>query len=256
MALTLYPVPRKEKSKLICHAFRNGAPRDAVGDVFYGTEGVMDAWQAAQKRAAKGGAPYWYCDNSYLDSCRGTYFRVTKNALQVDPRDKTSTGERFAKLGVRVLPARQIDPHGTVLVIPQSDDFMKSTLGRKGNWTAETVLRLAEFGVPFHEIRVRPWLRDKKRAYVELREDLASARCVVTWSSASAITALLEGVPAVSESGAAHWLTGPLTAESVLSPKLPSLEERQHLANVLADHSFTLEEFRDGTAWRWLERTP
>ncbi len=255
MALTIRPVPSKEKSKVICHAFRNGAPRDAEGDVFFGTEGVMDAWQAAQKRAAAGGAPFWYVDNAYFDQARGTYFRVTKNALQVDHTWKTSTGERFAKLGVEVKPARQLDPHGLVLVIPQSDDFMKSTLGRRGNWTAETVMRLAGFGVPAHEIRVRPWLRDKKRAYVELREDLASARLVVTWSSASAITALLEGVPAISESGAAHALTGSLTAGNVLHPQLASLEERQHFANVLADAMFTLDEFRDGTAWRYLDRS-
>lgn len=254
--LTLRPVVRKEKSKVICHAFRNGAPRSAEGDVFFGTEGVMDAWVAAQRRAASGGAPFWYVDNDFFDQGRGTYFRVGKNCLQVDPRDKTSTGERFSRRGVEVRPARQLDPHGTILVIPQSDDFMKSTLGRKGNWTAETVKRLVEFGVPSHEIRVRPWLRDKKKAYIELREDLASARLVVTWSSASAITALLEGVPAISESGAAHWLTGPLTAENVRAPRMPSQAERIGFANVLADNSFTLDEFRDGTAWRWLERNP
>lgn len=255
MALICYPVPHKEKSRLICRAFENGAPKKATGSVFFGTEGVMDYYQRAIRRAKDGLEPFWYIDNAYTDKHRGQYFRVTKNALQVDPRGKSSTGERFRQQGLVVKPARECDPHGMVLVIPQSDDFMKSTLGKKGNWTAETVQRLAEFGVPAHEIRVRPWLRDKKKAYVELHQELPSARLVVTWSSASAISALLEGVPAISESGAAHALTGPLTADSVLQCGLPGLVDRATFACILADNQFTLDEFRDGTAWRWLERT-
>jgi hypothetical protein len=76
---------------------------------------------------------------------------------------------------------------------------------------------------------------------------------VVTWSSASAITALLEGVPAISESGAANAITGDLTAENVANPRRPSIEDRAAFAGVLADNEFTLDEYRDGTAWRWLE---
>jgi len=249
MALTCYPVPGKEKSKVICHAFVAGAPKHATGAVFFGTEGVMQHFQRAKS------GTWWYVDNSYTDAHRGQYFRVTKNALQIDPRGKTSTGERFAQQRIVVMPEQATDPHGLVLVIPQSDDFMKSTLGRKGDWTSETVAKLKSFGVPAHEIRVRPWLRDKKKAYVELHEELVSARLVVTWSSASAITALLRGFPAISESGAARWLTGPLDTLNVLEPSLPSLVDRATFACVLADNQFTLDEFRDGTAWRWLERT-
>ena len=92
MALTLYPVPGKEKSKLICNAFAAGAPRHATGAVFFGTEGVMQAFRRAQQ------GTWFYIDNSYFDPHRGIYFRATKNALQVDPTGKASTGERFAKL--------------------------------------------------------------------------------------------------------------------------------------------------------------
>ena len=251
MSLRLFPVPHKEKSKLICKAFAHGAPASAVGDVFFGTEGVMVAWQAAQRRAAAGGAPFWYLDNSFTDPQRGLYFRVTKNALQVDPTGKTSTGERFAKLGITVKDWRH-KPDGKILVIPQSDDFMKSTLGRKGDWTRETVEKLNAWGYG-PRVRVRPWLRDKKTAYVELHRDLDDAALVVTWSSASAITALYEGIPAISESGAAHALTGPLTQERVAQPLMPSLVERTRFLEILADAQFTLEEMRNGVAWRWLE---
>jgi len=86
MGLTLWPVPGKAKSKLICNAFAAGAPKSAKGSVFFGTEGVMSAFQKAKAKAAAGQEPFFYLDNSYFDKHRGIYFRVTKNALQVDPR--------------------------------------------------------------------------------------------------------------------------------------------------------------------------
>lgn len=245
MALTLYPVPGKAKSKLICNAFAAGAPRHATGAVFFGTEGVMSAFQRAKQ------GTWWYIDNAYTDPQRGLYFRVTKNALQVDPTGKASTGERFAKLGITVKDWRH-KPDGKIIVIPQSDDFMKSTLGRKGDWLRETVEKLNAWGYG-PRVRVRPWLRDKKTAYVELHKDLDDAALVVTWSSASAITALYEGIPAISESGAAHALTGPLTSERVAQPLMPSIVERTRFLEILADNQFTLEEFKNGVAWRWLE---
>ena len=246
MALTMYPVPGKEKSRLICNAFAAGAPKHATGAVFFGTEGVMSAFQRAKS------GTWWYVDNSYFDPHRGIYFRVTKNALQVDPTGKTSDGTRFARLGIAVKGWRH-KPDGKILVIPQSDDFMKSTLGRKGDWLRETVEKLNAWGYG-PRIRVRPWLRDKKTAYVELHRDLDDAALVVTWSSASAITALYEGIPAISEDGAAHALTGPLTAERVARPLMPDVFERTRFLEILADNQFTLEEFKNGVAWKWLER--
>lgn len=266
MALTLYPVPGKEKSRVICSAFQAGAPRSATGAVFFGTEGVMGAFQRAKS------GTWWYIDNAYTDPQRGQYFRVTKNALQVDVRGifgdpangadppvhlegplRQSTGERFAKLGITIKPWRE-RADGTILVIPQSDDFMKSTLGRKGNWTEDTLFRLRSMGY-LSRVRVRPWLRDKKTAYVELHRDLEQAALVITWSSASAITALYEGIPSISESGSMHALTGGLSLENVARPQKPSDQARHRFLSVLADNQFTLDEFRDGTAWRWLERT-
>lgn len=276
MSLTSYPVPGKEKSRLICRAFEHGAPKSATGAVFFGTEGVMGAYQRAKS------GTWWYIDNAYTDPQRGQYFRVTKNALQVNPMHlvdsvaaqqlrgevvdftkpqtdnlvrvlKPSTGERFAKLGIKVKDWRD-SPNGTILVIPQSDDFMKSTLGRKGDWLRETVDKLNAWGFG-PRIRVRPWQRDKTKAYIELHKDLDQASLVVTWSSASAITALYEGIPAISESGSAYALTGGLLEQAVHTPRRPTVAERQRFLEVLADNQFTLDEFRDGTAWRWLDQS-
>lgn len=250
MALTLYPVPGKEKSKLICNAFAAGAPKHATGAVFFGTEGVMQAFQRAKQ------GTWWYIDNSYFDTQRGIYFRVTKNALQVDPRGQVSTGERFAKLGIKVEPWREALGPDTLLC-PQSDDFMKSTLGLKDfNWVAHVQATIATYGTAL-PVRVRPWNRDKKAAAVTLEQELPKCRLVISHSSSSSITALIRGVPSLSTgpTAAAYHLTGPLTQGSFLEPPRPDDDERLRFCQVLADNQFTLEEFKNGTAWKWLERT-
>lgn len=274
MALRMWPVPGKEKSRLICAAFATGAPKGAVGSVFFGTEGVMSAFQKAKAC----GEPWWYCDNSYFDKHRGIYFRVTKNALQVDPRAKTSDGKRFAALQVPVRPMRcthvfhdhqlcqkcgapETDAgEGRItLLAPQSDDFMKSTLGLRINWaleaTEKTLAWLESGSAPF-SLRVHPWQRDKTKRNETFAARLPDARLVISYSSAASITALLEGVPAIStgDSAAAHWIGGPFTRGNVLDPVRPSIEERTAFAQVLADNQFTLDEFRSGKAWSWLNR--
>ena len=241
--LILHPVPGKAKSDLICRAFAAGAPRSAKGHVFFGTEGQMSAF----KHAKAGKEDWWYCDNSYFDKHRGTYFRVTKNALQVDPRGKTSDGSRFARLGVEIKPWRARDD-GVILLCPQSDDFMKSTLGLPYDWVADVSRRLASFGAV--GVTVRPWNRDKLKANEILHEALSTVRLLISHSSSASITAMLEGVPTISEAGAAHTLTGPLIKESLDHPPRP--EGRLEFAQVLADNQFTLDEFRNGKAWQWL----
>jgi hypothetical protein len=250
MGLTMWPVPGKAKSKLICSAFAAGAPKGASGSVFFGTEGVMSAFQKAKS------GTWWYIDNSYFDKHRGIYFRVTKNALQVDPRGRVSTGERFDRLDV---PIRAwCDPLGEdTLLCPQSDDFMKSTLGLKDyDWTREVRSIINTYDRPDLPVRVRHWNRDKLKAAVVLEHELPHCRLVISHSSSASITALLEGVPSISTgpTAAAYHLTGPLTRESFIDPPRPSYEERYQFASVLADNQFTLSEFSTGVAWKWLEK--
>lgn len=248
MALTLHPVPGKAKSDMICRAFAAGAPRSAKGAVFFGTEGLAEVF----RKAVGSGEPWWYIDNAYFDKHRGIYFRVTKNALQVDPRGKVSDGTRFAKLDVPIKPWANREG-GDVLLVPQSDQFMKSTVGAY-DWTGNIREMLHGWSVP--SVRVHPWDRDKLKRNATFAEMLPTTRLVVTFSSAAAITAMLEGVPAISTSttAAAHWLGGAFIPSIVMRPMRPSVGERLQLASVLADNQFTLEEFRNGKAWQWLEK--
>jgi hypothetical protein len=246
VALTLHPVAGKLKSVVICDAFAAGAPKNAEGDVFFG---VNDSNVAAYRRALREGHDWYYIDNAYIDKWRGTYFRVTKNALQVDIRDKASDGKRFAALGVPIKDWRKT-PGARILLCAQSESFMRTAVvGYRGTWVDNVLTQLESF--PHHyPIRVRPWSPDKIKVSIALLDELPELHLLVTHSSAAAITALLEGVPAISEAGAAHHLTGKLTRESVENPPQPA--GREHFAAVLADNQFTLAEFKKGLAWRHL----
>ena len=246
MALIAHPVPGKMKAVIICKAFIDGAPKTANGDVFFG---VNHGNLAPYLRAKALGRDWYYVDNAYFDKCRGTYFRVAKNALQCSGAEP-SDGERFRKLDVEIKPWRE--PLGdTLLVCEQNDNFMATAVGYKGNWRRNTLAKLAAMKHPY-KVRVRPWNPDKHQNAVTLQHELPSLRAVITHSSGAAITALLEGVHAISESGAARLLTGPLTQDNLLDWKRPA--NREAFAWALADNMWTLDEIRNGEAWAWLNR--
>ena len=230
MGLIACPVKGKQKSADICAAFVAGAPRSTFGFVFYGVDDSnLRDWRIARNS----GEPWWYIDNSYFDKVRGKQFRVTRDALQLrNARYVISTGDRFDRLELRVQPW-QHNPAGHWLVCPQSDSFMH-TIAQAPDWFKQVTPAEGE-------VRVRPWLRDKLKRQATLVEDLQGARCLITHTSAAAVGALLEGIPAfVSEQSA------------VSGVKFGS--DRYPVFHALADAQFTLNEMKQGLAWAMLNR--
>jgi hypothetical protein len=232
-----FPVPGKKKSADLVAAFITGAPKDARGAVFYGvTEGNVAAWRAARAATAHGD-DFYYIDNSYFDCVRSEQFRVTKNAIQ-HPGAGESDGKRFAKLALEVEHYRA--PKGYVLVVPQSDVFMQLVVRAPFDWSAAIARQFA------HEpaVKWRPWSSDKLAIQKTLRQDLEGAKLLVTHSSAAAVSAVLMGVRvSVSPMSCAHCFS---------DKEVSSDAKRWQWASVLADNQWTVDEFRDGTAWSML----
>jgi len=232
--LKAYPVAGKQKAVDICNAFIAGAPRSAEGQVFYG---VNDSNRAAWE---SGG---WYIDNSYFDSCRQRYFRVTKDAIQHSGLGR-SDGRRFKALGIAIKPWRD---GSHIVVVQQSESFMRNVAAYYSDYVADVIVKLAD--LTDRSLLVRLWTANKHSAGASLQEDLRGAHALVTYSSAAAVTALLDGVPvAVSRMSAAYPMAGSIDDIE----HLPRPDNREEWASVLADNQFTIEEMRDGTAWRML----
>lgn len=256
--ITAYPVAGKAKSQQICEAFIQGLPKNMVGGIangvdklrtgaafFYGVD-KSNAHLYAESRANPQQHPYYYCDNSYFDSARQEYFRISKNSLQ-HSGEGTSDGKRFAELGVEIKPWQQ-NKTGHLVICPQSDHFMQTIVGYQGDWLKKVLAELSIFTLP---IRVREWNRDKGKLSASLGEDLLGAYGLITWSSAAAITAILSGIPAVTESSDCG--ARPMSGNIKEIGSLPMLSGRENWAGVLADNQWTLDEFRSGIAWRKLQ---
>jgi hypothetical protein len=240
MGLVAYPVRGKQKSVDICNAFIAGARDARDGAVFYGVNASnVSVLQSRQKS----GAPFYYIDNAYFDATRGRRFRVTKNAIQHSGLGE-STGERFAALNLSIAPWHATGEH--IVVCPQSSPFMHDVIGYSGDWLSQTIAKLLK--VTTRSLRVREWNRDKIAAARSLPEDLLNAWCLVTHSSAAAVTALLHGVPVVSEAGAAACMS--IQIKEIEEPVVPP--DRERFFGVLADNEFTLTEMESGYAWRMI----
>lgn len=245
--VTAYPVAGKQKCIDICTVFARAcggrvAATLQPGDAFFFgvNESNVDIWRAVVADPTRS---YYFGDNSYFDSSRQTHFRVTKNALQ-HPGTGTSNGRRFRALNLSIQPWRRGGSH--VVLCPQSDDFMRTVIGSKVDWTVQTLAALES--LTKRPLIVRSWNRDKAKLAKSLGADLDDAHALVTWSSAAAITAVLSGVPVVTLGQcAAEPMSGTLqNIESLPHP------ERENWAGVLADNQWTLPEVASGMAWRSL----
>lgn len=255
--VTAYPVARKQKSYDICRAFAEGC-RGVVTSggeslregaaFFYGVdESNLKIWEAAKARGN-----FYYCDNSYFDTARQEYFRVTFDRLQHSGIGESDC-RRFDALDIGIKDWREGGKH--IVLCPQSDFFMQKVIGYPGSWLSGAQSALAES--TSRTMRLRLWSPDKKALSATLDQDLEGAHMLATFSSAAAISAILGGVPAYcSSSCAALPMTNPMGLLDVEELARPSYGARLKWAGVLADNQWTLAEMRSGLAWAMLSATP
>jgi hypothetical protein len=232
MGLILHPITRKRKSIDLCEAFANNAPANATGHVFYGVDASnLAIW----RRVLRTGVPFYYIDNSYFDVVRGQQFRVTKNRVQKFVGDEISDGLRFGALGLTLKPMRGPAADGVDLYVEQSEAFMDD-VARDPTWLSAIFLRRSLFS----RSELRRWDPHKFDLRTSFQADLARANRVITHSSAAAVEALMAGV---------EVLVSPMSAVD----RCP-LGGRLRYMWVLADNQWTLDEMKEGVAWKWLNR--
>lgn len=253
-AVTGYAGTGKAKARAVCRAFVDGSGGGAVlqppprrlrsgAAAFFGvTEATQHLWQ--QARAER--RDWYYLDNAYFDAARGRAFRATRNAVQARG-DEAPDWPRYARLGLQIAPWRRGGRH--VLVVAQSLTYMRVVAGTRGHWWRDALALLARH--TDREIVVRGWRSNKPALAATLHEALRDCWALVTWSSAAANEALLAGVPV--------FAAGPCAASALALADLRRIESpiyppgRARWAAALAGRQWTLDELRDGTAWRTLQ---
>jgi hypothetical protein len=222
---------------------------DDVPAVFFGVRpDTQQLWNLAKKQHN-----FFYVDNGYFGGLyKGReYYRVSYNALHYQGASNPNF-DRFAKFGIQICD-RETGP--TVLICPPRQAWANTTVKLDcDEWLDKT----------FKEVRDKcskaVMVRFKPRSEKEARNDeaynaLHNKWALVTYMSNIAVEAVLQGVPIfVHEDHCAKTMGHTLDELHMLdSPWLPEKEVRHEWAATLANNQWTLEEFKDGTAWKALQ---
>ncbi len=262
MRVICYPSRGKHKALKICEAFAAGcggrvAPLGQTGlekgaAFFYGwTEHTAKLIEACRRE----GRTWFYADNAYYFG-RGTYFRVTRNALMHDGSG-TAGSARFDRFYLPPRPWRKVGRH--VLIATQSELFYRLHLNtsRKA-WTDAVIDELR--GYTAREIRVchKPDSKDMRFGQphaASFERQLKHAWALVTYSSSTAVKAILQGIPVFSLGPSMAPVVAARDLSSIERPFVPDEGVRLQWLWNLAANQWTREEMRDGTCWRDLRRT-
>jgi hypothetical protein len=249
----------KRKGESVCRAFVAGYPHHTMVSetnrndlldpkqdcvAFYGLSGTnKPIWEDAKRRGLT-----WFCiDNSYFDRTRGEYFRVTRNAPQVNTLQSPDYARAEAQ-GIQIAPWTFDGEH--ILVVEQSGVFMREVAGFKTATEWRETVREALRKATHRRVQVRAWDRNKLKAGASFPAQLAGAHCLVTHSSAAANEALLAGVPVLVLSACA---ASPLSTKGFDEAEFPlRAENRLAWAAGLAGCQWTLQEMETGLTWRKL----
>lgn len=243
--VTCYAWRSKPRSIRILRPFASGCRgrltvdlRYAPGPaVFYG----MRAEGMATLRAAQAAGDWTYIDNAYFG--REQFFRVTRNAMQYAGPMRPDW-RRWARLGIRPAPWRRDGQH--VLLCLQSELFHDMIGVPRAQWVSQVLAELRRH-------TDRPVIVREKDDATPLAAQLADCWAVGTLQSNCALDAICAGVPAfvLGESAAA-----PLARADLSQIERPLYaEDREPWLATLAGQQWTLEEFRNGTAWSALRGT-
>lgn len=210
-----------------------GAPLRDGAVAMFGHEKLEPMLRQAQAE----GRTWFYGDHAYFG--RGRFYRCTKGAMQHAGLEGEADPRRFMQFGIPVKPWRKAGSH--IVLCPNSESF----LARYGvpNWVDDTVAALR--AVTDRKIVLR-WKTHAERR--PLAADLVDAWAVVTFTSNSAVEAVLAGVPAFCTAPCAAAAMSSADLQAIEAPVMP--DGRLAWASRLANNQWTLEEMAAGQLWR------
>jgi len=240
-----YYEPSEMTSPKLAYAFAKGCKGTITDEkelfpgpvALFGSPALWPVLREAQRQ----NRIWHYADHGYWR--KGVYYRITTNAYQHDGiGDATPT--RFLNHRRPVQPWRSTGSH--IVICPNSAIHFELHGSNVDTWLRDVQSQLRQH--TDREIRVR-WKTDRR--VKPLSEDLVDAWAVVVYSSASAIEALIAGVPVFTLAPfAASVRMGLSDLSQIEHPYLP--DDREPFLWNLADHQWTINEIFDGVAWRTL----
>lgn len=218
--------------------------REPVDSVSYGfLRGVAQIY----RDCATSNTNWWNIDKGFFRASHlDGYYRIGKNHLQPLYDGKLFVDDsRWKKLNIDVKPLRMLKD-GCVLVCPPTPALSEFYGIREQEWIENTIERIPA------EIKDQIVIR-KKVDPVPLETVLPVTRVVVTHSSNVAMEALVQGIPAISETGIIQTWNRLNPEDATISIDAFSRFDRQALLNQASWNQFTLAEIERGYAWQVLQ---
>lgn len=200
-------------------------------------------WNLLQQ-AIKEGRNWYYGDKAYFG--RGKYYRITKNAYQSSCTGNVDS-TRWNELRINIERRKK---GSKILVCRQSSKFYELHGIDRDDWVRNTINTLKQYTDRPIEIR------DKETGDLtewQFRRALSDVHAVVVYTSIAGVQAATRGVPCFATEKCASLAFGSGDLSQIENPVLP--DNRFEMACVLANNQWTLDEIRNGTAWRMLNES-
>lgn len=218
--------------------------------------GVAESTIKIFNKIVSDGKPWLYLDNQYFGSKAGRMYRVTWSALQ-----HTGIGEPNHKrlrlcFGGREPPLKNWKRDGKhILITLQSELYFQLLMpySRK-EWLNQVVKTIRLHTDRPIVVREKPHPSRPYAQTVPFKTHLHGCYAVVTLNSATAIEAMMLGIPAfVTDPNCAII---PVANKSLADIEHPSFFDRMHWLAVLANNQWSPAELRSGHALQTLARRP
>lgn len=237
-------------SRTICKAFAEGCEGQVVpavslldGDV--ALYGLLRGTHEVLTEAKQQGRKWYYIDlgfvkrsNHYKGKYSG-YYRVSKNCYQSNILG-SHPSDRWKNLEIDIKPWRRKGDH--VLICPMSYNMAVHLNMDPKEWLQSVVLNVCKY-------TRRPIIIKPKSSDMTLDEALLDCHAIIGYDTNALIDAVLAGTPAFNMGNSAVAEVALQDLSQIESPAYP---DRKQWCYNLAYNQFTLDEFRDGTAWRLL----
>lgn len=200
--------------------------------------GSIDGWNLLQQ-AIKEGRNWYYGDKAYFG--RNKYYRITKNAYQSDCKGRVDS-KRWEKLKISV---NRWKTGSKILICQQSEAFYELHGHNRAQWVTNTINELRKYTDRPIEVRSKVYGDSTEALF---RQSLIDVHAVIVYSSVSGAQAAIHGTPCFATEKCASLAFGTSDLSKIENPVKP--DNRYEMACVLANNQWTLDEIRNGTAWR------
>jgi len=265
---------RMDKIDCLSHeiwpALEKGWPKTSLDQHFFWGLGGDNVSKIEQLE--KHGQEWYYVDVGYLTQpitrypipkihdYDKTYFRIVKGKIHTLEGSKKGGGNRLKELEKKGLPSKFENWKGGegdhILICPSSETVSyKHNNLTQGDWVDRAISQIKKLTNRDIRIRYKPrpgnewWGKD-------IKEDLDDCHCLITNMSLSAIDSILEGVPVVCDGRNVAWPVSTRFIQFINDPLKPTKANVNEWMKLLANNQFTIEEMKNGTAYKVLSKQP